>query len=137
MSTVIRPEISEKKKYHVPRHRYYELVHYCRQYEDWQRDYYAIDPFGSENGLQEKVKNGPADRTGDCAVKREELYEKMRLIKECSSLADPELANYIFMAVTRGYSYTYLQTCMNIPCCRDTYYNRYRRFFWYLSFARK
>ena len=29
MSTVIRPEISEKNKYWISKHRYYELKHLC------------------------------------------------------------------------------------------------------------
>lgn len=39
MATVIRPEISEKNKYWIGRHRYYELKHFCLQYSEWKRLY--------------------------------------------------------------------------------------------------
>lgn len=32
MSTLIRPEVSEKNKYWIDKHRHYELKHFCLQY---------------------------------------------------------------------------------------------------------
>jgi len=43
------------------------------------------------------------------------------------------LHRYILKAVTEGLSYTYLRTRMDIPCGKDMYYDRYRKFFWLLS----
>ena len=48
-------------------------------------------------------------------------------------MADKDLAKYILMAVTYGHSYTYLKAKLDIPCSKDTYYDRYRKFFWILS----
>ena len=39
MSTVIRPEISKKNLYWIPKHRYYELKHFCLQYPEWKKNY--------------------------------------------------------------------------------------------------
>ena len=39
MSTVIRPEISDKKKYWISKERYYELKHFCLQYNEWRKLY--------------------------------------------------------------------------------------------------
>ena len=39
MATVIRPEISEKSKYYIDKHRYYELKHFCLQYKEWKKGY--------------------------------------------------------------------------------------------------
>lgn len=47
--------------------------------------------------------------------------------------ADEELYSYILKAVTEGLSYTYLKTALEMPCGRDAYYDRYRRFFWLLD----
>lgn len=33
-------------------------------------------------------------------------------------------------------NYTYLKTVDHVPCSRDMYYDRYRRFFWLLNEAR-
>ena len=39
MGTKIRPELSKKNKYWIPRHRYYELKHFCLQYPEWKEQY--------------------------------------------------------------------------------------------------
>lgn len=36
MATKIRPVLSEKNKYYIDKHRYYELKHFCLQYDDCQ-----------------------------------------------------------------------------------------------------
>ena len=43
---------------------------------------------------------------------------------------------YILKGVTEGWSYDILKARSNIPCCKDVYYNLYRRFFWLLNKAR-
>ena len=39
MATVIRAKISEKNKYYIDKHRYYELKHFCLQYNEWKKAY--------------------------------------------------------------------------------------------------
>ena len=41
MSTTIHPEVSEKNKYWIDKHRYYELKHFCLQYPLWKKEYQA------------------------------------------------------------------------------------------------
>ena len=50
---------------------------------------------------------------------------------------DQQLAPYILKAVTEGWSYDILKVRLGIPCCKDTYYELYRRFFWLLNRERK
>ena len=52
-------------------------------------------------------------------------------------LIDPYLYEYILQAVTEGLSYTYLKTKLNMPCGKDMYYDRYRKFSWLLGNSRK
>lgn len=47
------------------------------------------------------------------------------------------LSSYILKAVTEGISYDHMKAKSDIPCCKDTYYDLYRRFFWLLSKARQ
>ena len=56
--------------------------------------------------------------------------------KEVVFKDDRYLYKYIIKAVTEGHSYVYLKTKLDIPCSRDTYYDRYRKFFWLLSSMR-
>ena len=137
MTTVIRPELSKRNKYWISRHRYYELKHYCLQYNEWKKLYLAMAPSiqSPKISLGEKTEkqNDPA---GELATKRAELALKMQLVEETAICTDRELYSYILAAVTEGRSYTYLKTVMSIPCSKDYFYERYRKFFWLLSKSR-
>lgn len=138
MATVIRPSISTKSKYWIDKHRHYELKHFCLQYPVWKKTYAAIIELSASSNRLGMISSGgePSDITAKCAIKKAYYSEKIKLVEQAAIEADPDLWYYILKAVTEGYSYTYLQTKLNIPCGRDTYYDRYRRFFWLLSEAR-
>jgi len=133
MATVIRPEISEKNKYHISKHRHYELKHFCLQYPEWRRSYTEADGFGR---IASESDTRYSDRTAKHGTLRAKYIDRIKLIEEAARLADDGLSHYILKGVTEGYSYTYLKTTMNMPCGRDMYYDRYRRFFWLLSQSR-
>ena len=138
MATVIRAEISEKNKYWISKHRHYELKHFCLQYPTWKQKYESIPQMSLSSRLTQLLPNSkaPNDITAAQAIKRARLKEKMELIEQIAKEADPDIHTYILKAVTEGLSYTYLSTTLNIPCGRDMYYDRYRKFFWLLSEAR-
>ena len=137
MATVIRPELSKRNKYWISRHRYYELKHYCLQYNEWKKLYLAMTPSIQSpkfsRGEKLEKQNDPA---GELAAKRADLALKMQLVEETAICTDRELYSYILAAVTEGRSYTYLKTVMSIPCSKDYFYERYRKFFWLLSKSR-
>ena len=138
MATVIRPEISEKNKYWIDKHRHYELKHFCLQYHSWERAYADLDGLNKQEanvtGSRTNIHNDP---TCKCVDMRIVYLNRMDLVRRIAHEADPALATYIFKAVTEGLSYTYLKSKLRIPCGKDMYYDRYRRFFWLLSNARK
>lgn len=138
MATVIRPELSVKNKYWIDKHRYYELKHFCMQYSDWKRFYHDLDGLGSKSldSFIFSKSSAPTDLTARLAEERLLYLDRMKLVEQTAVVADPELANYILKGVTEELSYNYLKSKMNIPCSKDTYYNRYRRFFWLLDKAR-
>lgn len=138
MATVLRAELSKKNRYWIDKHRHYELKHFCLQYPYWKKAYTELDgmskkgddPTGSRSNI-------PGDPTGKCVEIRTAYLERMELVRRTAYEADPDLASYIFIAVTEGVSYDYLRSKLNIPCGRDMYYDRYRRFFWLLDQARR
>ena len=135
MATVIRPEISEKNKYYIDRHRYYELKHFCLQYKEWKKNYELCnDSIIFASSLEKTpASNMPSDLTAKYAMKKAYYGDRIKLIEHAAMEADSYLYKYILKAVTEGLSYTYLKTSMEIPCGKDMYYDRYRRFFWLLS----
>lgn len=138
MRTNIRPELSQKNKYWIDKHRYYELKHFCLQYGEWKKKYadlldfsistYSFDRFGSAGGY--------SDLTAKYAMEKAGYAEKIKIVEQSAIEADSDLYPYILKAVTEDLSYTYLRTTLDIPCSRDMYYDRYRRFFWLLSKSR-
>lgn len=135
MATTIRAEISEKNKYWIDKHRYYELKHFCLQYPFWKKEYASYTDIGPNLSSFEQIysDNMPSDSTANWALKRAYYHEKISLIEKIAKETDYILYKYILKAVTEGLSFTYLKTRLNIPCGRDMYYDRYRRFFWLLS----
>lgn len=138
MATVIRAEISEKNKYWISKHRHYELKHFCLQYPGWKRKYKMLDELNLPAASLERMPstNEPTDITAVYALKKLQYDEKIKLIERTAMEADSEIGLYILKAVTEGLSYPYLKTAMNIPCGKDMYYDRYRKFFWLLSRSR-
>lgn len=139
MGTTIRPNISEKSPYWIEKHRYYELKHFCLQYHIWKKAYAALDGLSRRpDDLTIFVKNKePGDPTAKCALAKSFYSERIEMIERAALNADRELASYILRAVTEGRSYTYLKSKLEIPCCKDVYYDRYRRFFWLLNKERR
>ena len=138
MATVIRAEISEKNKYWIDKHRHYELKHFCLQYPEWKKAYVHFNDVRIPLSMIERVptSNLPGDPTAKRALMKTYYSERMELIEKIAMEADRYLYKYILKAVTEGLSYTYLKTKLDIPCGKDMYYDRYRKFFWLLSKAR-
>lgn len=129
----IKPELSHKNKYWIPKHRYYELRHFCLQYPEWKKLYLRTETklVKSSGGVfDEKKITRPVETVG---ILREELSRNIRLVERVCREADSSLEWYILKSVTEGTSYTRLLTMYNIPCSKDMFYDRYRKFFWLLS----
>lgn len=139
MSTVIRPEISNRNPYYISRHRYYELKHFCLQYPEWRKKYLYLrnkESVAVPNVNNPAYTNEYSDRTAKIALERAFYRSCMEMVESTAEDADYEIGNYIFKAVTEGRSYDYLKTRLSMPCGRDMYYNRYRKFFWLLDKTR-
>lgn len=138
MATVIRAEVSERNKHWIDKHRHYELKHFCLQYPNWKKEYSRLNNIGIASSAAERMpsSNLPSDPVARRAIRRTQYAEKIHLIEKTAMETDRYLYHYILRGVTEGLSYTYLKSALDIPCSRDTYYNRYRRFFWLLSNSR-
>lgn len=127
----LKPELSKKSKYWIPKHRYYELKHYCLQYPHWKELYGRLEFKIAER--QEIHASTPANPTEKIAVLRVDLKRAMELVEKCAKEAFPELYLSLLLAVTTGKTFEQLQANVQIPCSREMYYDRYRKFFYILS----
>jgi hypothetical protein len=67
------------------------------------------------------------------ALEMADYSERMKLVETTCKEADPELYDCLLEGVTTGKSYENLAAMHDMPCSRDTYYDRYRKFFYLLS----
>lgn len=135
MATVIRAKISEKNKYYIDKHRHYELKHFCLQYPVWKKTCIDLDNSSVSISSIERLpaSNTPGDPTAKRAITKARLNERISMVERVAKEADEYLWQYILKAVTENLSYTYLKNSLDIPCGKDLYYDRYRKFFWLLS----
>ena len=134
MASNLRPELSKKNKYWIDKNRFYELKYFCLQYPLWKYAYDVLDGMRVSSFDLTYVKASKAtDILGSIMDERTLYLERMELVEKAAREADPYLASYILKAVTEGLSYNYLKSRLEIPCSRDMYYDRYRRFFWLLD----
>ncbi len=126
-----RSEISVKNKYWIPKYRYLELKNFCLQYPDWKQELAALTELKafSQNTPSGKI----SDPTFALVLKRERLLENINLIDSTAIRADEFLSPWIIKGVTESYTFEYLHLQLDMPTSRDTYYDRYRRFFWLLD----
>ena len=124
-----------EKKYNISKHRFSELYHFCLQYNEWKDEL----KYKTDNVASPVITDMPATHNNESnvealALRRKQLLDKCKLVEQTAIETDPELYQYILKAVTTEYvTYNYLQTIMNIPCSRNTYYDRRRKFYFLLS----
>lgn len=136
MGTDIRPELAVSNKYWISKHRFYELKHFCLQYPEWKEAYQYVMEGCLPCGLRiNEVREALSDPTPKLAILKTEYSNKIKVVEDTAKEATPELSDYILKAVTEGASYNFLKTRLDMPCGKDMFYDRYRRFFWLLDKA--
>lgn len=139
MTTLVRPEISKKNRYWIDKHRYYELKHFCLQYPFWKEAYRLHEtPQMTSSSFERFIStNLPSDPTSRDALLKAQYDERIKMVENVAKRTDENLHKYILKAITEGLSYTHMKTRFDIPCGKDMYYDRYRRFFWLLDQTRE
>ena len=129
----IRP--LNEKKYNISKHRFAELYHFCLQYHEWKDELkYTTDNVGSIEITDMPSSHSNESGVEKLAIRRAQLEAKCKLIEQTVIETDSEINQYILRAVTTEYvTYNYLYTVMGIPCSRNTYYDRRRKFYYLLS----
>lgn len=124
-----------EKKYNITKHRFAELYHFCMQYPEWKDELnYKTDNINSIDISDMPVNHNNVSNVEKLALRRLQLESKCKIIEQTAIEADPELYQYILKAVTNeGISYNYLKMIMNIPCGKNVWYDRRRKFYYLLS----
>lgn len=131
----IRSVHSTKNKYWISRHRFYQLYHWCLQYQEWKDRCVCLENGGLTGVQYSDMPKGttvgnPTERMG---IELSDYLDKIKTLEDVAKEADADLAPYILASVTQEYAtYNYLKS-LNMPCSRNTFYDRRQKFFWLLS----
>ena len=88
--------------------------------------------------FSENVSNPEfSDMTGNTAIDISYYTSRMDAVKKVCHMADEGIEKWLFLALTKDYTYPYLKSVLDIPCGRDYFYERYRRALWILSDIRE
>ena len=122
-------------KYGISGNRFKELYYWCLQYNEWKDELkYKTNTVRSIEISDMPVAHNGNDATQQLAIRRTQLARNCELIEQTALEADPDIYQYLLKAVTdENVSYRYLEMIMGIPCSRNTYYDRRRKFYWLLS----
>ena len=130
----VRP-INERK-YGISKYRFREAYNFCLQYHEWKEELkHTIDALKSpEINDMPRAAGQTSDTTAMLATRRAELTRKCELVEQTAIEADVQIYQYIIDAVTNeGTSYRHLKIRKKIPCGKDMYYDRRRKFYYLLS----
>lgn len=126
-----RSELSQSNKYWIPKFRYLELKNYCLQYSDWEKQIKDISYLKSKSEIS--TEGNFSNPTENLAIVLAAAQYKIDLIKTTAMEADPSLAKWLIIGITKSYTFEYLKYKLDMPAGRSMYYDRYRKFFWLLD----
>lgn len=131
--TNVRP--LNNKKYKISKHRFAELYHFCLQYPEWKLELkYRTDTVESAGYMGGADRQSDENPTESLAIRRMILEEKCKLIEDTVREAEEGIYTWLLKAVTNeDITFVYLKQMMEIPCGKDLYYDRRRRFYYLLS----
>lgn len=134
MGTNIRTSVSESNPYYISKHEYLMSKHFALMYPEWKKRKAEIE---SRINYGFKIGGGK-NETIVCPVEKaieesEKYSSRICLIEHIAKIAGEDIWEIILIGVTTECSYEYLRMVKNLPCCKDTYYKMYRKFFWLLN----
>ena len=112
------------------------MYHYCLQYPEWEDEYSvlkantgisAVNYDGTSHG------SGIGDPTSSDAMRLADLDMKMQQVKDAVHEVAPELYQWLLKGVTEDRPFWYLKDVMKIPCEKDMYYDRRRKFYYLMA----
>lgn len=140
MGDFLSKELSKSNRWWLPKYRYLELRYFALQYPEWKRLYADLEydsGFASRSPDAIRVNASKiADRTAEIAIRRKLLSDNILMVEQAAINAEPDLCCYILKSVTEGTTFATLKALYQMPCERDMFYDRRRKFYWLLSKAR-
>ena len=128
------PKPLSERKWGITKHAFYQAYHFALRYNEFKDILkYKTDTVGSQEMEGMPRGNENSDATQSLAIVRQQMAENCELIEQTALEADADIYQYILKAVTEGATFKYLKTVMDMPCEKDMFYDRRRKFYYLLS----
>lgn len=124
-------------EYAISKYAYRELKYFCLQYPEKKRRIADLhNPLRAMNYDGMPHGTSPGEPTARAAELAASLSGDIEIIEQTAIEADCDIYQYIILAVSEDVPYHFLRTLKSIPCGRD-YFNQRRRKFFYLLAKKK
>lgn len=100
---------------YLSKHRFYELKHFCLQYNEWKRLYF------SRVGYPTKCSEPPSDTTSRDGISRADLSYRMQLVEETCTETNRLYSKVLFRMVTQ------CSAAPKDPYLRELYFQFFKR----------
>lgn len=129
------PKPLSERKWGITKHAFYQTYHFAMRYNEFKDILkYKTDTVGSQEMDGMPRGNGAGDATQNLAMVRQQAVKNCEMIEKTAIEADADICQYILKAVTEeGVTFKYLKTVMDMPCEKDMFYDRRRKFYFLLS----
>lgn len=127
---------AKNSKYYISKQKFLTARHYCLQYNEWRDEYGMLVGGGISGVSYDDMPHGSnlANPTELKAMRMAELSEKIALVERTALEAGEDIAEWVLKGVTsEDATFHYLKTVMGLPCEKDMYYDRRRKFYWLIS----
>lgn len=118
------------KQIGIPKERYLELLHFCRQYPDWQME--AASMIGIRGMSHDGQPRGSkkSDPVAAAAERREQLMRKIGIVDACArDVGSGEWYTAIIQNVCMGRPYMQIDPALMPTSHRADFFLRRRQFF--------
>ena len=111
---------AKKSKYYVPKEEYLTVLHFCRQFPEWEKEI-------SESMKPGIISSRDYDPGRIAVIRRKKSVLEMVIQKTANGMDE-----WLFLGVCHGRTYPQLKQ-RGIPCGKNQYYEMRQRFYYYLS----
>ena len=126
----------ESGKYWLPKQCFLTVYHHCLQYPEWKVEIGILRASLGAGGVNYDGMphgTGISDPTSSAAMRLADLDMKMQQVKDTVYEVAPEIYQWLLKGVTEDRPFWYLHDMMRMPCEKDMYYDRRRKFYYLMA----
>lgn len=127
----IRLRHSKKSRYYLEPELYMETYWHCMRYHALKTEY--ENSVGLVRGRSEGASSGTGDPTASQAMRLARIGTAIRRIEDTARAVAPEIYTYLLAGVTERHMTFDRLKAKGMPCERDMYYDRRRKFYWLMA----